>query len=397
MKKSLLALAVLGAFATAAQAQANVQIGGRIQADIKNYKVSNTTRAAKNEFRIDDDETSRFWLSGTEDLGGGLKALFYVENRFNTDVNNVQGDGNGLANGNTYVGLSGGWGQLTAGKHTMMEDQGNAVQYGIKGGQAIPSALLGSKSILNFVGNTGISTSRVNNSILYITPNFGGFKGTVGYSTNAAGVEGNLACTGNGVTAINTVAAPVAGASTATCPTVPAAGSDYSKGQVYFLAGNYSNGPIYVNLAYFNNQIEGNPASGDQKQIRLSGSYAFPFGLKIGAQWDRATLENVAGDRERNAWQIPVSYQFGNNTVLASFTKASDTKNLAGDNGAKLWTIGYDYAFSKRTNVGVFYGKLDNEAAGLYQPYKSGTSQNGSVLLAGESGSIFAVSVKHVF
>ncbi len=374
MKKSLIALAVLGAFATAAQAQTNVQIGGRIQADIKSYKVGNVTtpgRVANNELRIDDDETSRFWLRGTEDLGGGLKALFYVENRFNTDTGTGQNaDGNGLGNGNTYVGLSGNFGQVTIGKHTFMEDQGNAVQYGIKGGQAVPASLLGSKTILNYIGGTGINTSRTNNSIMYVSPNFSGFKATLGYSTASNESEGLI-----------TQAIP---------------GNDYDAGRAFFLAGNYSNGPIFLNLAYWDNEREITGVENDQ--VRLSGSYAFPFGLKIGAQFDRATNKTLAGvETKRNAWQIPVSYQFGASTVLASFTKAGDTKNLVGDNGAKLWTIGYDYALSKRTNVGVFYGKLDNEGAGVYQPYKSNTTSNGSALFAGESASIFAVAVKHTF
>ncbi|TCS36658.1 putative porin [Paucimonas lemoignei] len=388
MKKSLLALAVLGAFATIAQAQTNVQIGGRVQADVKNYKVGNVNtnpaaggtagRVAKNELRVDDDETSRFWLSGTEDLGGGLKALFYVENRFNTDQRQSTGGatGAGLADGNTYLGLSGAWGQVTAGKHTFMEDQGNAVQYGIKGGQALPNGLLGSKAILNYVDAAGtanrltISNTRVANSVHYISPNFSGFKATFGYSTNPDGNEGTI----NGAT-------------------------NYSKGQGYFLAGNYSNGPIYLNAAYWNHTIEGKPATGDEKALRLSGSYAFPFGLKVGAQWDRSSVEGVGvggRDAERNAWQIPVSYQVGAHTVLAHFTKAGDIKGEA-NSGAKMWSVGYDYALSKRTNVGIFYGKLDNDSNARYQMEGAGDSRNGSALLAGESASLIALAVKHVF
>ena len=378
MKKSLIALAVLGAFATVAQAQTNVQIGGRIQAAVKSYKVGDVTtagRVANNEVRIDDDETSRFWLSGTEDLGGGMKALFYVENRFNTDQRQSTGGatGAGLADGNTYVGLAGTWGQLTAGKHTFMEDQGNAVQYGIKGGQAIPSGLLGSKAILNYVdgagtaNRVGISTGRVLNSAQYVTPNFSGFKGIVGYSTNPNGGEGTI--DGN---------------------------PNYNKGQAYFLAGNYSNGPIYANLAYWDHELEGKPATGDQQQVRLSASYAFSFGLKAGVQFDRASLENGAADRDRDAWQIPVSYQFGNNTFLASYTKANDVDGES-NSGADMWSIGYDYALSKRTNVGVFYGKLNNDAGARYQVDGAGDSRNGTALLAGESAKIFEIAIKHVF
>ncbi|QAU34009.1 porin [Janthinobacterium sp. 17J80-10] len=377
MKKSLIALAVLGAFASAAQAQTNVQIGGRVQATVKSYKVGDTARVANNELRIDDDETSRFWLSGTEDLGGGLKALFYVENRFNTDQRQSTGlaNGSGLADGNTYVGLAGNFGQVTAGKHTFMEDQGNAVQYGAKGTQAVPSGLLGSKAILNYVdgvgaaNRVGISTSRVVNSLQYITPNFSGFKGIVGYSTQPNGAEG-------------VIGAP--------------AGVNYSKGQAYFLAGNYSNGPVFANLAYYDHAVEGRPGVGDQKQVRLSASYAFPFGLKAGFQYDRASIEAVGTDRTRNAWQVPVSYQFGASTILASYTKAGDVNGEA-NSGAKLWTLGYDYALSKRTNVGVFVGKLNNDSAASYQVDGAGTSQNGTTLLAGESARIIQLAVKHTF
>lgn len=425
MKKSLIALAVLGAFASGAQAQTNVTIGGVIQADLKSYKVGGISaanaaagRQGNNELRVDDDYTSRFWLTGSEDLGGGNSAIFYVENRFNTDVNNVSGDGNGLGNGNTYLGLKGAWGQVTVGKHTMMSGEGAAVEYGINGIQALPSSSLATNTILNYVGNQAITTSRVNNSILYQTPKFSGFSAAFGLSTSNAGNEGNLNCTGNGLTALvsgnGQNAAGTAASTTAstTCPTLvtAAAGNQatYNDGRAYFLKGNYTNGPVYINLAYWDNQIEGRPVTvaagtADQQQIRLSGSYAFPFGLKVGLQYDRATLKDVgrtavvAGvDRRRTAWELPVSYSFGPNTILFSYTKANDFSDLA-NSGAKLWTLGYDYAFSKRTNVGVFFSKLSNDAAGLYQPYKVNTSQNGSTLLAGETASIFAVSVKHIF
>jgi len=377
MKKSLIALAVLGAFATGAQAQTNVSIGGVIQADVKNFKVGSTARVVKNEVRIDDDYTSRFWLTGTEDLGGGLSALFYVENRFSTDQRQSTGlaDGAGLADGNTYLGLKGNFGQVTVGKHTMMAGEGAAVEYGITGVQALPSSSLATNTILNYVGNQVITNSRVVNSIVYTSPKFSGFTGVVGVSTNAGGNEGVI----NGT-------------------------NTYSDGRAYFLKGNYSNGPIYLNAAYWDNKIEGRPvvitpANADQKQFRLSGSYAFPFGLKAGLQFDRATLKNAVAagvDRKRNAWEIPVSYQFGQSTVLASFTKANDYSGT--DNtGAKLWTLGYDYALSKRTNVGAFYSKLSNDNLGNYTPYKTNTSQNGSSLVAGESAQIFAVSVKHTF
>jgi len=169
MKKSLIALAVLGAFATAAQAQTNVQIGGRIQATVKSYKVGDVTtagRVAKNELRIDDDETSRFWLRGTEDLGGGLKALFYIENRLNTDQRQSTGGatGAGLDDGDTFVGLKGGFGQVTVGKRSWMSVQGLAAEFVYASGNlgSMPPSMTATYSIMNQAGGYLDITRRVN-------------------------------------------------------------------------------------------------------------------------------------------------------------------------------------------------------------------------------------------
>jgi predicted porin len=371
MKKSLLALAVLGAFASAAQAQ--VTIGGVIQANVKDYKVGNTTRVVKNEIRVDDDYTSRFWLTGTEDLGGGNAALFYIENRLNTDTSSAVGNGNGLSNGDTFVGLKGGWGQLTAGKHSMMYVQGLATEQGLNGVPAIPLSMYGTFSILSSINGTSITTSRVQNSLLYKTPNMAGFSGSLGWSTATASSEGTI----NGTT-------------------------NYSEGGAGFLQGNYSNGPIYVNLAYWKEYSEGRTGS-DKTEYRLSGSYAFPFGLKVGLQLDQAkSKSSVTGVEQgnRGAWELPISYTFGANKILGSYTKAGDT-SVAGttvkNSGVKMFTLGYDYMLSKRTDVGVFYSKLKNDVAGVYQPFSSGTSSTGSALVAGESATTLAVAVKHTF
>jgi predicted porin len=387
MKKSLLALAVLGSLSLAAQAQTNITIGGIIQADLKDYSVGDTKRNTAHELRIDDDYTSRFWISGTEDLGGGNSAIFYVQNRLNTDVSSNIGDGNGLSNGDSYLGLKGAWGQATIGKHTMMDGEGSVIEYGPSGQTALPTNLFSTKSILTFVGNTGIVPTRVVNSVLYKSPVVSGLSGSIGLGTSGSNAtEGTVPATGAAV----------------------GAPGDYSNGYQFFAKGNYTNGPVYLNLAYWKANIEGRPttitaATADQSQVRVSGSYAFANGFKIGAQYDRATLSGVgrvAGvggtDQTRTAWEIPVNYSFGASTILASYARAGDISSIA-NSGAKMWVLGYDYALSKRTTVGIFYSKLSNDAAGLYQHYKTGTSSNGSTLLAGESASILALSVKHSF
>lgn len=388
MKKSLLALAVLGAFATGAQAQTNVSIGGVVQANLKSYKVSSISaanaaagRRANNELRVDDDYNSRFWLTGTEDLGGGLSALFYVENRFNTDQRQSTGlaTGAGLADGDTFVGLKGGFGQVTVGKHSWMSVQGLAAEFVSASGNLVsmPTSMTATYSILN-QGAGYLDITRRVNSITYRSPVISGFNGVVGVSTASAGAEG------------------VIGAPAAT----------YNDGREYYLQGGYNNGPLSLSLAYRDFTAEGRAVGAtDDSQLRFTGSYKFGS-FKVGLIADRAKREAVGGgDSSRTAWSIPVSYVMGNSTILASFTKAGDLSvghaglaAFTGNNtGAKMYTLGFDHALSKRTNVGVFYSRLNNDTNGIYQPFLAGTSFTGSGLLAGETASTFALGLKHTF
>lgn len=373
MKKSLLALAVLGAFAAGtAQAQTNVSIGGVIRASAKSYKVSDTVRVAKTELRIDDDFNSRFWLTGTEDLGGGLKAIFYVENRFNTDQQAPAATGNGLANGDTFVGLRGDWGQVTLGKHTWMATQGIGAEL-INGGgtvAAMPTSALYTFSIFDQAGGY-LDITRRNNSVTYRSPNFSGFSATVGMA--AAGGNGNEGFI-NGT-------------------------RNYADGREFFLQGSYANGPLYLNLAYWDSEVEGRTGV-DIEQLRFTGTYKFG-GFKVGLSLDRAETQAVAAGVKapsvsRTAWAIPVSYAIGNGTIMASYARAGDLSRTV-DTGAKFYTVGYDHALSKRTSVGAFYSRIDNDRAGIYQPFLAGTTFTGSALAAGEAATTLAVTLHHTF
>src|SRR5436190_12500270 len=87
MKKSLLALAVLGAFAGVASAQSSVtlygtlDVAGRyVQADGQHHRYSEAT---------DGINSSQLGLRGVEDLGGGLRAGFTLISSIGADVGNI--------------------------------------------------------------------------------------------------------------------------------------------------------------------------------------------------------------------------------------------------------------------------------------------------------------------
>lgn len=131
MKKSLIVLAVLGAFTSVASAQSSVTIYGRVDLSV-NKPVNSKSKGITN------GSGSRLGFRGVEDLGGGLSAFFNVEHRFDADTGGSQNFPAGNAgceagavpcaatdktNGfnrfwgaRSIVGLQGGFGKITLGR-----------------------------------------------------------------------------------------------------------------------------------------------------------------------------------------------------------------------------------------------------------------------------------------
>src|SRR5437667_12060705 len=122
MNKKLVALAVAGALAAplAVQAQtANVTLYGRLNMDLEFVKGQQADGTNPTVNRVSSN-SSRFGMRGTESLGGGLNAIFQIEQ-------NVSGDtgvnsGSNIATRETFVGLQGSWGRVIMGKFLMPQD-----------------------------------------------------------------------------------------------------------------------------------------------------------------------------------------------------------------------------------------------------------------------------------
>jgi predicted porin len=109
MKKTLIALAAVAA-TSASFAQSTVTLSGVVDVGIEKRFSGDATRMTANR-----NGTSNWTLSGAEDLGGGLKAVFQVSTSFNTDTGTVSSV-DGLGNNGLFVGLTGGFGTLRAGR-----------------------------------------------------------------------------------------------------------------------------------------------------------------------------------------------------------------------------------------------------------------------------------------
>jgi predicted porin len=157
MKKSLIALAVLAAVSGTSFAQSSVTIYGK--ADIG---IARSIGSTVNE--IKQASGSRLGFRGTEDLGGGLKANFQLENRFLPDTG-AAASSTSFFNGRSIVGIEGGFGRIDMGRDY------TAAFWTALGGDVFGYDGVAANSAVAGAGN---QTVRFDNVISYKSPTMGG-------------------------------------------------------------------------------------------------------------------------------------------------------------------------------------------------------------------------------
>lgn len=389
MKKRVIALALGGLFAVPAFAQSNVTVSGMIAVSYNNHKLTDTARIASTENRLDDN-SSRFIIGGTEDLGGGLQAYFRIENRFSPDTrpNSTFGSAQGLADGESFVGLkSKDLGSIGFGKYQLYyHETGSLEAY-----RAQQTQLLAGQNILSQVNTTKLAGgTRVQNTIKYDTPNWNGFSGKFAYSFSPFGNEGTTTNTGANGGASNQYGGTV----------VAATNNNYNAGYAWTAGGAYKSGPINATLGYFTYKPENDQRSTGQEAWRLGFGYTFPFGLTLGVAYDDAKVKGATSgaDTKRTAWMIPVNYQFGQHGVYFAYAKANSPSGQS-DASAQNLSLAYDYALSKRTIVGASYVELKNDRNARYRLWNAGyNTQGGSeIAVNGEDSRVFSLNLTHYF
>ncbi|MBP0593572.1 porin [Paraburkholderia sp. LEh10] len=327
MKKKLAVGAFAAALAGSAQAQSSVTLYGIIDDGIT--YVSNAGGHAL--WKLDDgiNQASRWGLHGTEDLGGGLKAIFTLENGFSLNTGTAS-HGGALFGRRAYVGLaSDTFGTLLAGyDYDFIYDY---VSYYTNVAQFAPSyAFHGAYDIDRLAGEP------VSNMVRYETPNWHGLGAGVMYGfTNIAGSFAGTP-TGN--------------------PRVLSAGIKYSP------TGSF-NAP-YSLAATFTKTDGGNAARGvgTMAQVALNAKSIYTVALggmvKVTDAWSfngvytyTNASQSPRGVVTVGAYEVGTSYRFSPFlTVGGGFTYVDQHKLGKYD----LYTAGVDYRLSKRTDVYLF-------------------------------------------
>jgi predicted porin len=334
MKKSLLAVALLGAFAGVAQAQTAVQIYGTVDAGI--------TKRSDQTLAIGKRANNTLGFKGTEDLGNGLKALFQLEIRYEPDTGTIEQGAGGiqrpLFQGQSRVGLQGDFGMVRLGRGlTAFQESSTAFEpwHGLPTPAGFQTDLQVAGYTSDPLGYPGNSTNRFSNAIFYNSPEIRGFQlnTTIGMKEALGGPY-----VGRGTTA-----APqyVAGKEASTLP--------------YSISATYKNGPAALMIANERNAVE-------SRLWSIAGSVNPNTDLKLMASYQRQNQDNtVVRNPITKAWIIGANYTMGPGKVLAGYGQ----KSPDGVAKTKQTSIGYEYSLSKRTYV---YADASKKKGGVQVP-----------------------------
>ena len=358
MKKSLLALALLGAFTASAFAEPSVTLDGRIDTGlVYTHKNLDNTAGSTDTFSMDSGVTtgSRWGLKGSEDIGNA-KVGFVLESGFNSD-DGTSGQNNRLFGREAQVNISGAYGTLYAGRLASIASDSGSIGY-LGDVSAFPSAY-------GFVGNqqgsTGTAYGRYDNTLAYETPTFGGLQGAIMYSfkgdtkasdTNVANARENSGDADRYLAAgLRYKAGKAAVVLTGDMTMYGNDAANYGNvdnGYSFILGGNYDFGvaKAFAKVTYFDNQV----------------NVLDSFDL-ISDSRDLKKAEALKGWGAELGTNVPA---FGGNFLAAvGYRDAKDVDD--GSYKFKRWNaaVGYTYAFSKRTNVYGLAGYAQEKANAL--------------------------------
>ena len=366
MNKKLVAVAIAGLLAAPlAQAQtANVTLYGRVNMDLEvvngqkldtgpqvgtcqpNGATVNTCRTTKpNQYRVSSN-SSRFGLRGTESLGGGLDAIFQLENG---SIGWDNAGGGVIGGRDTFVGLRGSWGTMKVGFYSLPYDNMTTIW----GDSPFLNTGIMASAAIWAQGGSGQSSggfdNRVGNTVRWDSPVMSGFQGQISYS-----IGGQAGGVGEGP------------------PTSPQTNSSVTSGILL-----YNNGPIQFGAGFqYNNAVRVKALN--DVAYSFAASYQFPK-VKVSAIYERLDYDfSTSTSLTRNMYGVDVNWAMGPGKLYilwayganggGSAPKGSKVGNLVqgDDSSVNQWQVSYTYPLSKRTSVYTGYTQIVNKAVVNY-------------------------------
>ena len=346
--RKLPVFAALTVLASAAAAQSSVTIYG-----VADMYVGHTSAGGKGSVTSLDPgglAASRIGFRGVEDLGGGLKALFTLENGILSDTGGAA-DATRAFNRQSWVGIGSGWGEFRFGRQ-------NTPAFWMCG-QMDAASCATYASLLN---NTSGYTPRFDNMLYYMSPDMSGFKAQGGVSLGEQQSPANK----SGMNA-------------------------------HMLGLEYKGGNFWVGFNHASQNSANNTVKA--KATFLGGNWDFGQG-KVYAGLHRGNMNganmatNVQG-RDYDAWSLSADWRVsGATTIGILHGRANDKTAFNGD--ASQTSLIATHALSKRTTIYSTATRLRNENGATFSLGAAGPITR-NVPLAGQSVSGFQVGIRHTF
>lgn len=387
MNIRLIACAVAGAFGLAPLACANtgVQLYGTIDLGITHFtglapsaggapgQTVSTTGLSSGA-----QSASRIGISGTEDLGGGVVALFRAETGFcasggqlgagtagfagrATAGDSAYCSGTGFMGRQDYVGLAGSFGTFLAGR--LM----NLAYLNEKAADPFAMGMTGNYNNINTeLSGAALET---NQTVAYVSPAFHGFDTTLGYAFNVLPNYYIVSGTHQQQNAVKTWVAGV----------------------------NYHSGGAFAAIDFqllddFVAQPGGDGMqTGALKMFQVSGGYDFGV-VKLSALYGHTRMDYFSGDD--TSWLLGATIPAGPGDILASLDESKFGLGDPAAPRAKQYAIGYTYSLSKRTNLYASYAHVSNDAGSTRAV---GDATDGFTGVSGQDSTGMAVGIRHDF
>jgi len=317
---------------------------------------------------------SRFGLRGAEDLGGGLSAVFRLEQGLNLDDGTLGQGARGWGR-EASVGLSSkALGTVQLGRlptpYYAMSSYIDAFNWMGAGG--LPALTRSGAAVRQVLPN--LINAREDNAVGYVSPSLGG-----------AELRAMVAA-GEGSTSI---------------------------GRAYGLSGRYLGGPVDVVAAYTRQDGAGD-GSGSVSSFLAGGSFDFGMAkLFAGISDERNSCTTCTGALARSSgvagtnasafrvYNVGARVPFGAMTAIVQLARVDDRSVYAVDPGSRdaTWaTIGAEYAFSKRTLIYSALGTIGNKNGSQYALGSGTAQQPAGVVAAGNPRATTAtIGIRHAF
>jgi len=351
MKKSLLALAALTAFAGVASAQSSVTLFGVVDLNARNVK--NGGAGSIKSLSQDGNASSRLGFRGVEDLGGGMRAGFWIEGALGPDTGSgLPSLGTGgsaqLWQRRSTASLMGGFGEIRLGRDYTPTFWNYTV--------FDPFGTNGVGSSFNTVSNLGSGATtlvRASNTIGYFLPTMGGLYG----QAQVAAGEGST-------------------------------GNKYLGGRV-----GYAAGPVNVGVAYGRTDRTGAMAD-DFTDLNVGGSFKLGFATLMGFVSKREYLQ-----QEQKTGLIGATVPLGAGTLKASYVKStgSSAGALVNQYDATQMAVGYVYDLSKRTAVYTHAARITNDGNAVNGALFALPSGPTAGFARGQNSTGYEFGVRHSF